>query len=71
MILICFLLGLELGGKSESFLLDIATLSLYDPNAVTCDELLLNQATIYSTLYFYTVGIVPTVRYIPYLPVDL
>jgi hypothetical protein len=33
----------ELGERSESFLADISTLSLYDPNAVYCDEALLDQ----------------------------
>jgi hypothetical protein len=36
----------ELGERSEGFLADISTLSLYDPNAVYCDEVLLDQAAI-------------------------
>jgi hypothetical protein len=44
--LLLFLVS-ELGERSEGFLADISTLSLYDPNAVYCDEVLLDQAAIF------------------------
>lgn len=36
----------ELGERRESFLADISILSLYDPNALVCDEVLLNQVSL-------------------------